>query len=1231
MERRGLKTSRKILELPNRKAVGSMAKLPFRHLYRATNGVTGNSSVVESKDRNATVSYYAGLELRAPSAEDLKHGPANPIAAIEGLHVHHGFACRRCEFVIPSWKWLREHWNKEHKEQRIGGRSRTSVRIQTFFTGPKSAIHYFCVTAAGADEKRQFLGTAEKKEIKARAERQLVADIKGQWAYTQGQQEEMQKVLADGILRHETTNWLKRSSWLAHFHRRDLGKIYACSRMPGRDDDELWRLTAAMDHLFFSRCIEGLKSMPLITQLLLASPHHKDAHSRPFRLLQEKTNIDRYLVYCKQFLYYCLNVLHLDEPTLLKEHSFRFTDEQRIGLKRVWGYLVDDGRSDDEALEEEILQVLARFWMQRLDGDPFDSPLWHFVGVLGIDGESGQLQLAHLFTYMLAGLAIPTRERPGIVGLAERFAQVRNDWLCKATYSPMGYTLSLLLYSRKIAQETGSRLMVSWSKHGELIYFIGKPILIEDICSIIAEMITNAEDLLWGSLMFKEGADARFAIPLATIEDNLTYTIRGQSFIHSNGLGGKEVVMLEDLIARRRKQTYLDKQGQWKWAGIRKYLKLVKKFEELLLILMHFTGGQPSWGEEITGLHLVNAINRDCNIFVINGEVILITQYHKSLAHFDSPKVMLHFLTARALCNKICPPSDFVWHSENGPWESSQMSAAIASKKHARQRGAAKADFEDADNNDDAKRYKVPDDLAAAYTSQTAANYGVTIDHTFLGCTGQPPSGPSLKRKGAAADAKGQEARVALPKRAKTMPLEKLAGAGAGESGEDQLILRALQTILRNDHAQFQSPQQEEAMQLAAAKETPLITILPTGGSKSLVFMVPAMLTGAGVTIVVAPYAELKRQLVTRCIDAGLDCKDWPKARDSWPRITIVSAEAAGTDDFLQWAADLAVWGRLDRVVIDECHLTFTAANEYRGKLQALVRLRNLCCPFVFLTGTLPPLCKPAFEEAMQLRNPIYIRTSSYRIQVRYSVLRVQNGRGIMKVKALVNAQLGGLSPEEKGVIYCISHAKCRALAQQLRYHYYYGRPEEYGSDFAAQREAGFQAWLCSETPYIVATAALGTGLDVAGIIHVIHLEAPASIIDYAQEAGRAGRAGERVTAQIVVKEKDWPAEDAEKDSCLDLKRREVNSLVRTHGCQRRVLGQCLDRDPRDCKGIDSDALYLDRYSAKGTLAATADPSLWAQVQELAGRKHKYIKLIYRQEMINAIAIFDLILKWHKD
>ncbi|KAM0185122.1 hypothetical protein ACHAPI_012282 [Fusarium lateritium] len=119
----------------------------------------------------------------------------------------------------------------------------------------------------------------------------------------------------------------------------------------------------------------------------------------------------------------------------------------------------------------------------------------------------------------------------------------------------------------------------------------------DKLWTIVARITVNTEDLLWGQLMFKEGNDKRFVIPLAGIEDDLT-----------------------------------------------KYLKLVKKFEEFLLLLAYITGGQPSRGEEIIGLRLINGINRDRNIFIIDGEVILITQYHKSLAHFNSPKVIPRFL-----------------------------------------------------------------------------------------------------------------------------------------------------------------------------------------------------------------------------------------------------------------------------------------------------------------------------------------------------------------------------------------------------------------------------------------------------------------------------------------------------------------------------------------------------------------------------------------------------------
>ncbi|KAK7390681.1 hypothetical protein QQX98_013370, partial [Neonectria punicea] len=124
----------------------------------------------------------------------------------------------------------------------------------------------------------------------------------------------------------------------------------------------------------------------------------------------------------------------------------------------------------------------------------------------------------------------------------------------------------------KIASETGSRLMITWNKEGTLLYFQGRPFAMETIRHMIRQMTMDAEDLLWDGLMFwprvAEPAArlARcFLIPLAAIQDDLTQTQRGQSFIHANGLVGREREMLQNLIAGPFKKEFLDSQDEWKW------------------------------------------------------------------------------------------------------------------------------------------------------------------------------------------------------------------------------------------------------------------------------------------------------------------------------------------------------------------------------------------------------------------------------------------------------------------------------------------------------------------------------------------------------------------------------------------------------------------------------------------------------------------------------------------
>ena len=68
----------------------------------------------------------------------------------------------------------------------------------------------------------------------------------------------------------------------------------------------------------------------------------------------------------------------------------------------------------------------------------------------------------------------------------------------------------------------------------------------------------------------------------------------------------------------------------------------------------------------------------------------------------------------------------------------------------------------------------------------------------------------------------------------------------------------------------------------------------------------------------------------------------------------------------------------------------------------------------------------------------------------------------------------------------------------------------------AKEKTEKLEAWKNGTSPTIVATSAFGMGIDLATVGHVIHIQLPESLESYFQEAGRAGRDGNRATATIL-------------------------------------------------------------------------------------------------------------------
>ena len=132
---------------------------------------------------------------------------------------------------------------------------------------------------------------------------------------------------------------------------------------------------------------------------------------------------------------------------------------------------------------------------------------------------------------------------------------------------------------------------------------------------------------------------------------------------------------------------------------MRRHLRHIERFLELLCLAVHIAGGQPARGPELLSVRWRNGVLQDRNLYVIDGQVALVTRYHKTQSQWDKPKVIVRFLpkaigqlTAayllyvrplRALLqSEVEKPmsasvTDYLWADERGPWETDRLTRTM--------------------------------------------------------------------------------------------------------------------------------------------------------------------------------------------------------------------------------------------------------------------------------------------------------------------------------------------------------------------------------------------------------------------------------------------------------------------------------------------------------------------------------------------------------------------------
>ncbi|KAF7944511.1 hypothetical protein EAE96_010902 [Botrytis aclada] len=301
-----------------------------------------------------------------------------------------------------------------------------------------------------------------------------------------------------------------------------------------------------------------------------------------------------------------------------------------------------------DVIAERLFQLSCAFWTDiSPTGTTSHLPLVYFSGILGIQAQGLAFRTPYLYTTVLAGLvyigrlllleyALPQHayrtlgwpDRSICPNYLERLQLVRKKYLCRGGSHPMSRLLELLWQGRSITKKEGARANISWSADSQVLTLQLRnthcQISTSQLRATVWVTIQDCQIMLH-QLMF----NWKPVVSLERIEDSLANNQPGWSFLTepSNRLG--------DSYRQLSEQAWMSKDGlrvgeKWSRPRSENYLQLAMKFGRLLQVCIHFVGGMPGRMTEIASIRYRNTRQVMRNIFVHNGKLAIITEYHKA-------------------------------------------------------------------------------------------------------------------------------------------------------------------------------------------------------------------------------------------------------------------------------------------------------------------------------------------------------------------------------------------------------------------------------------------------------------------------------------------------------------------------------------------------------------------------------------------------------------------------
>lgn len=318
----------------------------------------------------------------------------------------------------------------------------------------------------------------------------------------------------------------------------------------------------------------------------------------------------------------------------------------------------------------------------------------------------------------------------------------------------------------------------------------------------------------------------------------------------------------------------------------------------------------------------------------------------------------------------------------------------------------------------------------------------------------------------------------------------------------------------------FRDLQEDIISSIGQGKDT--LGLMPTGGGKSITFQVPA-LAREGLCIVITPLIALmkdqvqnlrKRGIKAVAIYSGMKRQEIIVALENCIfgdyKFLYISPERLDTDIFRTKLRSM----NISMITVDESHCISQWGYDFRPAYLKIADIRELLpgVPVLALTATATPEVVNDIQARLHFRQENVFRMSFERKNLAYIVRPTEDKPG--ELLHILKRMPGS------AIVYARSRRRTKEItgllqAEGITADFYHAGLDNAVKDLRQKR------WQNDECRVIVATNAFGMGIDKPNVRLVVHLDLPDSPEAYFQEAGRAGRDGEKAYAVILHSRSD--------------------------------------------------------------------------------------------------------------